>query len=130
MAEEAAKAMEPNVDLLEWTKRDKRRLLHAVYRPVTLSVAMSGKAGSTYVKLGQCHLKSDSKHKVAPAYVDAAHCYKKTSITGIVSALQSFPCDRHMGPVRYLPWHLGSNSRVAKDLGSIEPFVCWDWLPN
>uniref|UniRef100_A0A6N2KSK7 Uncharacterized protein n=1 Tax=Salix viminalis TaxID=40686 RepID=A0A6N2KSK7_SALVM len=41
MAEEAAKAMEPNVDLLEWTKRDKRRLLHAVYRPVTLSVAMS-----------------------------------------------------------------------------------------
>ncbi|KAB5535059.1 hypothetical protein DKX38_018145 [Salix brachista] len=41
MAEEATKAMEPNADLLEWTKRDKRRLLHAVYRPVTLSVAMS-----------------------------------------------------------------------------------------
>uniref|UniRef100_A0A6N2L148 Uncharacterized protein n=1 Tax=Salix viminalis TaxID=40686 RepID=A0A6N2L148_SALVM len=42
MAEEAAKAMEPNADLLEWMKRDKCRLLHAVYRPVTLSVAMSG----------------------------------------------------------------------------------------
>uniref|UniRef100_A0A6N2L4T6 Uncharacterized protein n=1 Tax=Salix viminalis TaxID=40686 RepID=A0A6N2L4T6_SALVM len=41
MAEEATKAMDPNADLLEWTKRDKRRLLHAVYRPVTLSVAMS-----------------------------------------------------------------------------------------
>uniref|UniRef100_A0A6N2KGW2 VOC domain-containing protein n=1 Tax=Salix viminalis TaxID=40686 RepID=A0A6N2KGW2_SALVM len=32
MAEEAAKAMEPNADLLEWPKKDKRRLLHAVYR--------------------------------------------------------------------------------------------------
>ena len=41
MAEEAAKAMEPNADLLEWMKRDKRRLLHVVYRPVTLSVTMS-----------------------------------------------------------------------------------------
>ena len=41
MAEEAAKAMEPNADLLEWMKRDKRRLLHVVYRPLTLSVAMS-----------------------------------------------------------------------------------------
>ncbi|KAJ6379870.1 hypothetical protein OIU76_016515 [Salix suchowensis] len=41
MAEEVAKAMEPNTDLLEWTKRDKRRLLHAVYCLVTLSVAMN-----------------------------------------------------------------------------------------
>ncbi|KAJ6422453.1 hypothetical protein OIU84_027418 [Salix udensis] len=31
MAEEAAKAMEPNADLLEWPKKDKHRLLHAVY---------------------------------------------------------------------------------------------------
>ncbi|KAJ6902400.1 hypothetical protein NC651_020013 [Populus alba x Populus x berolinensis] len=41
------------------------------------------KAGSTYVKLGQCHLKLDSKHEAASAYVDAAHCYKKTSTTDI-----------------------------------------------
>ncbi|KAJ6422451.1 hypothetical protein OIU84_027416 [Salix udensis] len=32
MAEEAAKAMEPNADALEWPKKDKHRLLHAVYR--------------------------------------------------------------------------------------------------
>ncbi|KAF9663528.1 hypothetical protein SADUNF_Sadunf17G0060700 [Salix dunnii] len=32
MAEEAAKAMERNADLLEWPKKDKRQLLHAVYR--------------------------------------------------------------------------------------------------
>ncbi|XP_034927642.1 lactoylglutathione lyase GLX1 isoform X1 [Populus alba] len=32
MAEEAAKAVTPNAELLEWPKKDKRRLLHAVYR--------------------------------------------------------------------------------------------------
>jgi hypothetical protein len=32
MAEEAAKAVEPNAELLEWPKKDKRRLFHAVYR--------------------------------------------------------------------------------------------------
>ena len=31
MAEEAAKALEPNADLLEWPKKDKRFLLHVVY---------------------------------------------------------------------------------------------------
>ncbi|KAF9675180.1 hypothetical protein SADUNF_Sadunf09G0005400 [Salix dunnii] len=32
MAEEAAKAMEPNANLLEWPKKDRCRLLHVVYR--------------------------------------------------------------------------------------------------
>ncbi|KAJ6720650.1 ALPHA-SOLUBLE NSF ATTACHMENT PROTEIN [Salix viminalis] len=45
------------------------------------------KAGSTYVKLSQCHLKLDSKHEAASAYVDAAHCYKKTSTTEAISCL-------------------------------------------
>lgn len=75
------------------------------------------KAGSTYVKLANCHLKVsafhvgikhwvhlsyvvivwtefndsvflclqlESKHEAAQAFVDAAHCYKKTSINGIL----------------------------------------------
>ncbi|KAI5574696.1 hypothetical protein POPTR_010G181900v4 [Populus trichocarpa] len=45
------------------------------------------KAGSTYVKLAQCHLKLDSKHEAASAYVDAAHCYKKTSTSEAISCL-------------------------------------------
>ncbi|KAB5538635.1 hypothetical protein DKX38_016168 [Salix brachista] len=45
------------------------------------------KAGSTYVKLSQCHLKLDSKHEAASAYVDAAHCYKKTSTSEAISCL-------------------------------------------
>uniref|UniRef100_A0A6N2M8R0 Uncharacterized protein n=1 Tax=Salix viminalis TaxID=40686 RepID=A0A6N2M8R0_SALVM len=60
MDEEAAKAMEPNADLLEWTKRDKRRLLHAVYRPLTLRVAMSEISSSSKEALSQRVLKPPS----------------------------------------------------------------------
>ncbi|CAN6479130.1 unnamed protein product [Victoria cruziana] len=35
------------------------------------------KAGNTYLKLAECHLKMDSKHEAASACVDAANCYKK-----------------------------------------------------
>ncbi|KAJ6422455.1 hypothetical protein OIU84_027420 [Salix udensis] len=41
MAEEATKAMEPNADPLEWSKKDNALLLHAVYCSVTLSVPLS-----------------------------------------------------------------------------------------
>ncbi|WRX21116.1 hypothetical protein QQP08_013603 [Theobroma cacao] len=46
------------------------------------------KAGSTYVKLSNCHLKLESKHEAAQAYVDAAHCYKKTATKEAISCLQ------------------------------------------
>ncbi|KAJ1401134.1 Tetratricopeptide-like helical domain superfamily [Sesbania bispinosa] len=45
------------------------------------------KAGSTYMKLANCNLKLESKHEAAQAYVDAAHCYKKTKINEAVSCL-------------------------------------------
>ncbi|XP_048326600.2 alpha-soluble NSF attachment protein 2 [Ziziphus jujuba] len=54
------------------------------------------KAGATYVKLVNCHLKLDSKHEAAQAYVDAAHCYKKTSAKEAISCLEqavNFFCD-------------------------------------
>ncbi|XP_004500538.1 alpha-soluble NSF attachment protein isoform X2 [Cicer arietinum] len=45
------------------------------------------KAGSTYLKLANCHLKLESKHEASQAYVDAAHCYKKTNINEAISCL-------------------------------------------
>ncbi|GLT54685.1 hypothetical protein SLA2020_278660 [Shorea laevis] len=45
------------------------------------------KAGSVFIKLSNCHLKSDSKHEAAMAYVNAANCYKKTSTKGAISCL-------------------------------------------
>jgi alpha-soluble NSF attachment protein len=45
------------------------------------------KAGSTYIKLANCHLKLESKHEAAQAYVDAGHCYKKTSLNEAISCL-------------------------------------------
>ncbi|RZB67567.1 Alpha-soluble NSF attachment protein 2 [Glycine soja] len=47
------------------------------------------KAGSTYIKLANCNLKLESKHEAAQAYVDAAHCYKKTNINESVSCLDN-----------------------------------------
>lgn len=46
------------------------------------------KAGLTYVKLADCHLKLDSKHEAANAYADAAHCYKKTTVKEAISCLE------------------------------------------
>lgn len=37
------------------------------------------KAGMVYTKLANIHLKLDSKHEAASAYVDSANCYKKVS---------------------------------------------------
>ncbi|KAF7825464.1 alpha-soluble NSF attachment protein 2-like [Senna tora] len=45
------------------------------------------RAGSVFIKLSKCHLKLDSKHEAAGAYVDAAHCYKKISAKGAISCL-------------------------------------------
>ncbi|XP_050210593.1 alpha-soluble NSF attachment protein 2 [Mercurialis annua] len=45
------------------------------------------RAGAMYVKLSSCHLKLDSKHEAAQAYVDAGHCYKKTSTNEAISCL-------------------------------------------
>ncbi|XAR71887.1 hypothetical protein NMG60_11018337 [Bertholletia excelsa] len=46
------------------------------------------RAGSTYVKLANCHLKLDSKHEAAGAYANAANCYKKTNIKESISCLE------------------------------------------
>jgi len=35
-----------------------------------------------YIKIANCHLKGDSKHEAASAYVEAANCYKKFSPQG------------------------------------------------
>ncbi|MED6113804.1 hypothetical protein PIB30_074251 [Stylosanthes scabra] len=54
------------------------------------------KAGATYLRLASCHLKLESKHEAAQAYVDAAHCYKKTNINEAVNCLEhavSLFCD-------------------------------------
>ncbi|KAJ4704311.1 Alpha-soluble NSF attachment [Melia azedarach] len=45
------------------------------------------RAGSVFIKLSDCHLKSDNKHDAATAYVDAANCYKKTSKKGAIKCL-------------------------------------------
>ncbi|KAB1224522.1 Alpha-soluble NSF attachment protein [Morella rubra] len=45
------------------------------------------RAGSVFIKLSNCHLKCDSKHDAATAYVNAANCYKKTSAKGAISCL-------------------------------------------
>ncbi|XP_078439905.1 alpha-soluble NSF attachment protein 2 [Wolffia australiana] len=37
------------------------------------------KAGTAYTKLANIHIKLDSKHEAASAFVDAANCYKKVS---------------------------------------------------
>ncbi|EXB25858.1 Alpha-soluble NSF attachment protein [Morus notabilis] len=49
---------------------------------------LGDRAGATYIKLANCHLKLESKHEAAQAYVDAAHCYKKTSINEAISCLE------------------------------------------
>ncbi|KAK4750153.1 hypothetical protein SAY87_027602 [Trapa incisa] len=52
------------------------------------------RAGSTYIKLADCHLKasstclSESKHEAASSNVNAANCYKKTSPKEAVSCLE------------------------------------------
>ncbi|CAL1378536.1 unnamed protein product [Linum trigynum] len=46
------------------------------------------RAGSVFVKLSNCHLKSDSDHEAASALVDAAICYKKTSTEAAISCLE------------------------------------------
>ncbi|KAG5533588.1 hypothetical protein RHGRI_027690 [Rhododendron griersonianum] len=45
-------------------------------------------AGSTYIKLANCHLKNDSKHEAAGAYANAANCYKKTNSKESISCLE------------------------------------------
>ncbi|CAK7343674.1 unnamed protein product [Dovyalis caffra] len=43
------------------------------------------RAGSVFMKLSNCHLKLDSRHEAASAYIDAANCFKKTSTKGAMS---------------------------------------------
>lgn len=45
------------------------------------------RAALVYVKLANCHLKSDCNHEVARAYLDAANCYKKTSCKKAITCL-------------------------------------------
>ncbi|XP_010534636.1 PREDICTED: alpha-soluble NSF attachment protein 2-like [Tarenaya hassleriana] len=46
------------------------------------------RAGATYVKMANCHLKSDSKHDAANAYAEAAKCYKKVNTNEAASCLE------------------------------------------
>ncbi|XP_047316173.1 alpha-soluble NSF attachment protein-like [Impatiens glandulifera] len=46
------------------------------------------KAGLVYVKLANCHLKSDSQHEAATAFADAGHSYKKINSKESVSCLE------------------------------------------
>ncbi|XP_057981051.1 alpha-soluble NSF attachment protein 2 [Malania oleifera] len=46
------------------------------------------KAAIANVNLASCHLKVDSKHEAAQAYVDAAVCYKKINIKEAISCLE------------------------------------------
>ncbi|MCL7028623.1 hypothetical protein MKW94_011205, partial [Papaver nudicaule] len=43
------------------------------------------RAAAVYLKLAGCHLKLDSKHEAASAYVDAANSYKKISAKDAIS---------------------------------------------
>ncbi|KAG2324937.1 hypothetical protein Bca52824_007665 [Brassica carinata] len=45
-------------------------------------------AGKAYLKLADCHLKSDSKHDAANAYAEAANCYKKVDTNEAASCLE------------------------------------------
>lgn len=45
------------------------------------------KAGSLFVKSSKCHIKVDNKYDAANAYVNAAHCYKRTSTPGAINCL-------------------------------------------
>ncbi|XP_065008001.1 alpha-soluble NSF attachment protein 2-like isoform X3 [Musa acuminata AAA Group] len=64
-----------------WSRRRRRRSAAGE------SSATRDKAGSVYFKLADCHLKLDSKHEAASAYVDAANCYKKISIQDATQSL-------------------------------------------
>ncbi|RZB94254.1 alpha-soluble NSF attachment protein 2-like isoform X1 [Glycine soja] len=55
--------------------------------PINAYTLSGDKAASLFVKSAKCHLKLDSKYDAANAYVDAAHCYKKTSTSGAISCL-------------------------------------------
>ncbi|KAK4761989.1 hypothetical protein SAY87_029873 [Trapa incisa] len=46
------------------------------------------RAGLTYIRLSDCHLKCESKHEAASSYVDAANCYKKTSSKEAIACLE------------------------------------------
>ncbi|WZZ66325.1 hypothetical protein YC2023_077695 [Brassica napus] len=45
-------------------------------------------AGKAYLKLADCHLKSDSKHDAANAYAEAAKYYKKVDTNEAASCLE------------------------------------------
>ncbi|XP_021761021.1 alpha-soluble NSF attachment protein 2-like [Chenopodium quinoa] len=45
-------------------------------------------AGSAYIKLAECHLKSNRVHEAANAYVESASCYKKISPIQAISCLE------------------------------------------
>lgn len=40
------------------------------------------RAAQTYIKISECHIKLDSKHEAASAYVDAANAFKKCNEDG------------------------------------------------
>ncbi|KAJ6865487.1 hypothetical protein NC651_035905 [Populus alba x Populus x berolinensis] len=71
------------------------------------------KAGSVFIKLSNCHVKLDSRHEAATAYVDAASCYKKTSTKGAISCyLQAVDIYVDMG--RY-----SNAAKYCKEIGEL-----------
>ncbi|KAF3558236.1 hypothetical protein F2Q69_00015020 [Brassica cretica] len=51
-------------------------------------IVSGDQAGNAYLKLADCHLKSDSKHDAANAYAEAAKCYKKVDTNEAASCLE------------------------------------------
>lgn len=45
-------------------------------------------AGDIFTRIVQCHFKLDSRYEAASAYVDAANCYRKTSVPEAVKCMQ------------------------------------------
>ncbi|XXG44057.1 hypothetical protein AAC387_Pa01g3952 [Persea americana] len=64
------------------------------------------KAGAVYIKLANCHLKLESKHEAASAYVDASKCYKK------ISAEESINLFMEIG-------RLNMAARYCKEIGEL-----------
>ncbi|XXG44055.1 hypothetical protein AAC387_Pa01g3951 [Persea americana] len=71
------------------------------------------KAGAVYIKLANCHLKLESKHEAASAYVDASKCYKK------ISAQESITCLNQAINLFMEIGRLNMAARYCKEIGEL-----------
>ncbi|XP_057536214.1 alpha-soluble NSF attachment protein 2-like [Amaranthus tricolor] len=70
-------------------------------------------AGSNYIELAECHLKTGSIHEAAAAFVDAANCYKK------ISPIQSISCLEQAVNLFSTVGRLSMAGRYCKEVGEI-----------